>query len=354
MPENYFLDLNKTTESRFWINNPTKREAELAIEQGAIACTTNPAYCSRLIEQEKSEMEMLTDGIIKEHLSDKTKSFSFDDVAFEVYQQCAKRIMDIFMPGYDAANGKCGFVTLQDDPRFDEDTERSVKNVLKNVALAPNYMAKIPVISGGIEAIEACVEHNIPICATEVFAISQAITICSVYENASKKYGNTPPMYVTHISGIFDEYLYKKSRILGIDVSDDIIFQAGTCIARKENRIIRERGYNAVLLGGGARNICHFTDIIGGPHITINWSTALELLESDLPVRYSVDDETDPAVIKYLTETFPEFAAAYSDDGLSVEEYADFAPVQLFRNAFIKGWYLLLAFVAERRNVLAL
>ena len=41
-------------------------------------------------------------------------------------------------------------------------------------------------------------------------------------------------------------------------------------------------------------------------------------------------------------------------DGLSVEEFADYGPVQLFRNAFLKGWYQLLVEVASRRHLNAL
>ena len=59
-------------------------------------------------------------------------------------------------------------------------------------------------------------------------------------------------------------------------------------------------------------------------------------------------------MIDELCDKFDDFRKAYYDDELSAEEYAGYGPVQLFRNAFLNGWYLLLAEVASRRHALAL
>ena len=67
-----------------------------------------------------------------------------------------------------------------------------------------------------------------------------------------------------------------------------------------------------------------------------------------------LDVALDPRVIAELEEKFPDFRKAYRADGLPVAEFAEFGPVRLFRNAFLKGWYLLLAEITARRNVLAL
>jgi transaldolase len=95
--------------------------------------------------------------------------------------------------------------------------------------------------------------------------------------------------------------------------------------------------------------------MVGGDvHVTINWSTAKEIIDKDTPVVARMDADPPQSVIDELSEKFPDFRKAYRDDGLSIEEYADFGPVQLFRNAFLKGWYLLLAEIPTRRHALAL
>jgi len=216
-------------------------------------------------------------------------------------------------------------------------------------------MAKIPVIQGGLEALEACVQENIPICATEVFSIAQALHMCELYERAVERTGNRPPFFVTHITGIFDEYLGKMVQREGIDIAPEVLAQAGCAVARKEYRLLKERGYQTTMLGGGARGTHHFTEMVGGDvHITINWSTAQEIIEADTPLVPRMDVETPQAVIDELYARLPDFRRAFDEDGLAVEEYAEYGPVQFFRNAFLQGWYLLLAEIPARRNVYAL
>ncbi|MDD3904213.1 MAG: hypothetical protein PHO09_11095, partial [Sphaerochaeta sp.] len=54
MSENtYFHNVKEQTPTRFWINNPTLEQAKQAIASGAIGCTTNPSYVSKLFSSEE-------------------------------------------------------------------------------------------------------------------------------------------------------------------------------------------------------------------------------------------------------------------------------------------------------------
>jgi transaldolase len=348
MSGSYFSALHRETENRFWINNPTGEELDLAIRHGAIACTTNPAYCSRLLSVEPEFMNRVIDETV-----DQVRDV--EAAAMIVYQKAVQRLMRGYMPVYGRSGGAEGFVTMQFDPRNDECAESTIANVRENARLGANYMAKIPVIEGAMEAIEYCVEENIPICATEVFSIAQARAVCECYEAAAKRGGNRPPLLVTHITGIFDEYLKKLAKREGIDIAPETLAQAGLAIARKEYRMLRDAGSSAIMLGGGAREPHHFTGLIGGKvHITINWSTAEEIIKSGMGIEPRLDDETPPAEIEKLRSAFLDFRKAYDDDGLVPAEFASFGPVQLFRNAFLKGWYHLLSEIASRKHARAL
>jgi hypothetical protein len=95
--------------------------------------------------------------------------------------------------------------------------------------------------------------------------------------------------------------------------------------------------------------------MVGGDvHITINWSTAQEIIDAGTLVISRIDVETSQSVIDELCEKFVDFRRAYFEDELSLEEFAGYGPVQLFRNAFLKGYYLLLAEIASRRHARAL
>jgi transaldolase len=344
----YFKDLHANTLNRFWINNPTIQELEESLAAGAVNCTTNPAYCAKLLQKEPEYFS----GLVRRALEETT---DIDSAARQVYSRAASRVIERFRPLYDDSEGACGYVTIQGDPRCDENAGAIIREALSSRKLGVNSMAKIPVIQPGIEAIEACVEENIPICATEVFALAQAVDACECYEAAARRTGNRPPFFVTHISGIFDEYLTKLAERTGIEASAELIAQAGVAVAKKQYALIKKRGYHAVLLGGGARGMHHFTELIGGEvHVTINWSTALEIMHSGVGIVDRLNQRGDETVIAALSERFEVFRKAFCEDGLKREEYASFGPVQLFRNSFLSEWYTLLTQVADMRHRFAL
>jgi transaldolase len=349
MKKGYFYRLYGEFPTRMWINNPSGEDCDKAIAAGAINCTTNPQYCQKLLSSDPEYIQGVIDNVLL------NETIDHDAAAVRVYQIAAQRIMEKFHPLYEESKGKSGYVTMQDDPRKDEDTDAVIMAVHSNKKLAPNYMVKIPVIDGGMQAIERCVEENIPICATEVFSIAQTVDMCDMYEKTAKRSGNYPPFFVTHITGIFDDYVQRFTKRKGIKIAPEVLAQAGCAVARKEYRLLKEKGYHTTMLGGGARALYHFTEFVGGDvHVTINWKDADDLITQDGPIISRINAETPQPIIDELCDKLEVFRQAYLDDGLTREEYVGYGPVQLFRNAFLMGWYTLLAEVSKRRNALAL
>ena len=347
MAADYFHRLHYETSTHFWINNPSGTELDQALEAGAVSCTTNPAYCSKLLTSEPAYLRGLIDEVVRE-------TRDGNRAATLVYQRAARRLLRRFQPLYEQSCGRCGFVTMQDDPRQEHDADAIIHSALENRKLGPNFMAKIPVVPSGMDAIATCIAENIPVCATEVFALSQAVAICERYQRAAARTSCHPAFYVTHITGIFDEYLEKVAARDSLAVTPDALRLAGCALARKEYALLRQRRYPGIMLGGGARGTHHFTEMVGGViDVTINWSTAQEILEANPPLVARIDAVSDPRLIQELNDRLPDFRKAWSEDGLAAEGFAEFGPVRLFRNAFLKGWYLLLAEITSRRNALA-
>lgn len=347
MTLSYFQRVTQETPTRFWINNPSGEEMELALAANAINCTTNPAYCSKLIKSEPDYIHAVIDRVIAETADN-------DAAAERVYQETIARVIERFLPLYEQSNGTQGFVTIQDDPRQDEDANCIIEAALRHRALGPNFMTKIPVTQAGLEAMEYLLAEDLPICATEVFALDQAVEICELYRQTVAKTGTQPPFYVTHITGIFDEYLSKRVEREGIEISAETLAWAGTAIARKQYHLLKERGYPATLLGGGARNIQHFTEFVGGDfHITINWSTAQALIEADEAVVPRIDVATPAPVLAELSEKLVDFRRAFFEKSLAVEEFAAYGPVQFFRDNFLAGYNHLLSEIVARRSLMS-
>ena len=346
MSEGYFHRVTRETPTRFWVNNPTLADAERAIAAGAISCTTNPTFCAHLLKarSESSYALRVIDRVIQQTSDDKA-------AAELVMQQLVKRVMDRFLPLYERQPGLEGFVSIQGDPHRDDEAAFVVEEALRFRKLGKNFITKIPVTQAGLKAIEILLGENMPIIATEVFAIAQAEHVCELYCRVSEKTGYRPPLYVTHITGIFDEYLSNYVKRTGMEISREALYQAGCAVARKQYHILQARQYPAIMLGGGARGTNHFTEMVGGAvHITINWSTAEELIEANPPITPRMDAPASPQVIEELLDKLPDFRKAYRDDGLALEEFKDFGPLQYFRDMFLKGWDTLVQSIRERRH----
>lgn len=346
MSETYIQRVARETPTRFWINNPTGEELGLAVSGGAVSGTTNPTYASNLLKREADYVQPIMDGILADVSDDM-------EAADLLYQKITERFLKGFLPRYESSEGKQGFVTTQDDPCRDGDAGLILGAALRHAQIAPNYLAKIPVIPSGMEAMEELIRRNMPICATESFAMAQMTTMCDLYERMADETGNAPAFFITHITGIFDEEMQAIVERDEIDIDPAILKQAGAIVARKQYRIIKERGYRTTMLGGGARGTHHFTEFVGGDmHITMNWSTIQELNEQESEVVPRMDTETPRAIIDELSEKIPCWRQAYEDNGLAPEEFDDYPPLQRFRRAFVSGCEKVLEAIEERRKVL--
>ncbi|MFM2092105.1 MAG: hypothetical protein RLZZ127_2594 [Planctomycetota bacterium] len=341
----YFQRVAATTATRVWINNPTPSEAQAALAAGAVSCTSNPTYCARMLREDRAEALAAIDACLPASADDAV-------VADLVQQRLLRRIMDLFAPVWDPARRSAGFVSVQGDPRFDTDAEHIIREVRAHRGIAPNYLAKIPATEAGLVAIRFCLEEDIPVIATEVFSISQALAVAELHREVLGRTRRRTPLYLTHISGIFDDCLALQARDRGIRIDPDLVRQAGVIVAREQYRILAARGYEGiVMLGGGARGLHHFTELVGGTmHVTINPGTMQDLIRLDPPVADRIHAATPASVVAELCAAFPDFRTALVPGAQHREAFAEYAPVRHFLAAFIAGWEELLAAIAARRK----
>jgi transaldolase len=348
--EPYFLRVTKQTPTMFWVNNPTRRQADIALEHGALGCTNNPSYTQKMIDHpEESEYALnLLDEAIGE-------TSDVNETAEVFQRKMVKPIADRFMPLFETSGGQHGHVSIQGDPINEDDPEIIIHDAVANRKLSPNICCKIPTTVPGLKAIETMIEENIPINATEIFGVSQFVAICETYQRMSARTGNNPMFYMSHIAGIYDDYLRNYVKENDVQISPDVLHQAGLAVARKVYQLMIERNYPCVFIGGGARGLHHFTEMVGGKVcITINWEgTADQLIAQDPPVVYRLFNPVPQKVIDELLEKLPDFKRGYLPDGLEPEEFEHFGPVQLFRSSFIKSWDRVLDLIGERRAELA-
>ena len=350
MHKGYFHRVTAQTPTRFWINNVTREQADLALEAGAVGCTQNPSYPYKMLmhETEKQYAYGMLDAVMREH-----KNKEPDEIQEIFQRELVREIANRFLPLYKKTQGRQGFVSIQGNP-LKEDLDTILRGARFNREAGENIMAKVPATKEGIEAIEILMEERIPINATEVMSSRQVLDICDVYERAASRMKHPPVVYFSHITGILDQYLKAYVTEQEIQVSEDALWQAGIICARKAHRLVKERDIPVGFIGGGARGLHHFTEMVGADCcITINWAgTADKLIELNQPVIDRFHGSVPETVLDGLLERIDEFRRAWYCNGVKPDEYEEFGPVVLFRDSFVSAWTQANQLISSRKETI--
>ncbi|MEE9512845.1 MAG: bifunctional transaldolase/phosoglucose isomerase, partial [Anaerolineales bacterium] len=92
---------------------------------------------------------------------------------------------DTFLPLFEQTNGGDGFVSIEVNPEFADDTVRTSEEARRIWAAVnrPNAMIKIPATLAGLPAIESSIRAGINVNATLVFSMGRYIEVMEVYMN---------------------------------------------------------------------------------------------------------------------------------------------------------------------------
>lgn len=346
MVRTYFQQLTAETPTRVWVNNPTLEEIDLALAQGAIGSTTNPAYGAGLLARAPDEVLPLIAECVRVAPDDPT-------AADLVQRRLVARIAERFRPLFESSGGRVGFVSLQGAPEADTDSERILEEGRAARSIAPNVAPKIPATAPGLAAFEVLVAEGSPTIVTEVFSLAQLVETSERYLAVAERTAMRPPFFMSPITGILGDHLKTIAATDDLAVSDREMELAGVALSRACHRIVRERAYPVTLLCGGARIPFDLTGLVGADlHVTINWRTFAQVLADPAPFALGIDEPIDDAVIRHLSDTFDDVRRALAPDGLELEEFEEFGPVRHFRDEFIAGWHRVVDAVRRAREAL--
>ncbi|MEM5775406.1 MAG: transaldolase family protein, partial [Anaerolineaceae bacterium] len=189
-----------------------------------------------------------------------------DDVeaVAEFQRRMAGPICAKFMPIFEASGGREGHVSIQGDPLREHDANVIIHEAHANLKVAPNVCIKIPTTAAGLKAMETLIPEGTTINATEIFAVQQGLDLGELYEKLVPKGQNGPKLYYSHIAGIYDDHLKAYVKNHQVDISLDLLVQGGLAASRKLYGMVKQSGYRMTFIGGGARGLHHFTELVGG------------------------------------------------------------------------------------------
>jgi transaldolase len=161
------------------------------------AILTSPAY--------KAQLSTLS------HLSPKEK---YEALAIFDIQSAA----DILRPLYDA--GDDGYVSIEVDPFLCDDAEGTIAEGIRLHATInrPNVMIKVPATEAGYVAMEALASQGIPVNATLIFSVDQALKCAEAFAQASQKASidTVISVFVSRIDRAIDETLRSRGVSTGL------------------------------------------------------------------------------------------------------------------------------------------
>jgi len=338
-----------TTATDFWNDSCSIEELSYAIEHGAVGATSNPAI---VLEVLKKEMHLWRDRIAALVVDPPTGTEV--DVAWRLIEEMAVRAAELLLPVFARERGRKGRLSIQTNPIFFRDAEAMVTQAVRFHGLAPNLQVKLPATRAGIVAIEEATARGVNVNATVCFTVPQALAVAEAVERglgrreaAGQDVAGMAPV-CTIMVGRLDDWLHVLANRDGVIADPGYLHWAGVAAIKKAYGLYRQRGYRARLLAAAYRHQLHWSELIGGDLIlTIPSIWQRRFNASAVEVRPRMDEPVAPAIVDELLDRFPDFRRAYSEDGLSLDEFEGYGATRRTLRSFIGAYTELLGMVRE-------
>ena len=341
--------MTQTTPTVLWNDSAAIDELTYAIEHGAVGATCNPVIAMAVLAGDAATWRPRTEALLRE-----LPTATEDTIAWKLVEELSIRAAKLLEPIFETQGGRNGRLSIQTDPRFFRDSDAIVEQALKFSRLAPNMIVKIPVTRAGIPAIEEATYQGVSINATVCFTLPQSIAVAEAVERGlrrreheGKDIASMGPV-CTIMVGRLDDWLRVVMERERIAIDPGYLEWAGVAVFKKTYAIFRERGYRIRLLSAAFRNHMHWSEFIGADAVvspTSAWQKRINA--SDIDVIPRIDIPVDPRVVNGLLAHFEDFRRAYTEHGLSVEEFDTFGATRNTLRQFCAACGDLNAFVRD-------
>jgi transaldolase len=323
-------EMTQTTPTCLWNDSASIQELTYSIEHGAVGATCNPVIVLGVLKKEMAAWKDRIRAVIEEN-----PTATEQEISWQLVREVSAKAARLLKPAFDATHCRNGRLSIQTDPRFYRDTNRVVRQAEEFSRIAPNMIVKIPVTRAGIPAIEEATYRGISINATVCFSLPQCIAVAESVERGLRRRERegkdiaTMGPVCTIMVGRLDDWLKVQAEKDSITTDPGYLEWAGVAVFKKTYRIFRERGYRIRLLSAAFRNHMHWSEFIGGEVvISPPYAWQVRFNASDVEVRSRIDKPVEPEVVNELQKRFLDFRRAYSEDGLSIEEFDSFPPTR--------------------------
>jgi transaldolase len=329
--------MTQTTPTCLWNDSASIDELTRSIEDGAVGATCNPVIAVSVLKKELPAWRPRIQSLLRD-----LPTATEDAIGWKLIEELSVRAARLLEPAFEEHAGRNGRLSIQTDPRIFRDTAAIVEQTVAFNRLAPNMIVKIPATRAGIAAIEESTYRGVSINATVSFTLPQCIAVAEAVERGLRRReaeGNdvsTMGPVCTIMVGRLDDWLKVVQERDGLAVDPGYLEWAGVAVFKKAYGIFRERGYRLRLLSAAFRNHMHWSELIGADAvISPPYAWQERLNASGIEVKSRIDNPVDPELVAELVSKFPDFQRAYSENGMSVDEFDDYGPTRRTLRQFI-------------------
>jgi transaldolase len=329
--------MTQTTPTCLWNDSASTDELTYSIEHGAVGATCNPVIAVTVLKQEMAVWKPRIQELLRA-----MPEAGEDAIAWKVVEEISVNAARLLLPVFEREKGRNGRLSIQTDPRNYRNAAAMLEQALHFSRLAPNMIVKIAATHAGLAAIEEATYRGVSINATVSFTLPQAIAVAEAVERGLKRREAegadiaTMGPVCTLMVGRLDDWLKVLHDKHRLSVDPGYLEWAGVAVFKKAYQIYKARGYRLRLLSAAFRNHMHWSELIGGDVVISPpcvWQKRYN--ESDIPVISRIDTPVDSKIVATLLDKFPDFRRAYSENGLTPEEFDTFGATRRTLRQFI-------------------
>ena len=326
-------------------------------------CTTNPPLSLKAVQ---SDPEFWNEWI--DDLTRSNPDLDRKELSWLTYEEVVKRGAEMYMPIYEASNGRFGWISGQLDPRLLTETERMIEEADELKSLSPNVMIKVPGSMQGVEVVKVLTSKAISTNVTTCFMLPQIMAVArAAMEGVKIAQQNGVDLsrwraVITMMVGRLTERkaLVEQAERRNIEMSWRDRHWFGIAVFRRAYRLLTEGGYVSKLLACSLRHgplvagRPRFWDVektAGGAVVYTMPPYVLEPLfemGDDLVFKPEIEKEDVPQDVMDKMMKIPYCIQAYDPNGLALEQFNDHPATIYTAEAFTKATAGLEEYVGQR------
>jgi len=325
-------------------------------------CTTNPPLSWQAIQSDPKFWDEWVGDLIRTN-----PSLGVKELVWLTYKEVVKRGAEMYMPIFEASNGRFGWISGQLDPRLFTETGRMIHDAEELSALSPNVMIKVPASMQGIDVVRTLTSRGISTNTTVCFTLPQILASADaamegikVAEQNKVDLGKWRAVITMMIGRLTEhEVLDVQAERKNIKLSWQDKHWFGIAVFRRAYRMLTDGGYASKMLAcsmragplvAGKMRFWDVQKIAGGDIVYTCPPYVLEPLfeiGDDLIFEPEIEKEVPRDVLEKLSK-IPFCIQAYDPNGLALEQFNEHPSTISTVEAFSKGFAGLEGYIGER------